>query len=206
MRKVLALILLSALSTVVFAQAPSTPPAKPASGAPAQPAPPMTIAQIMDRSLTNLEKEFVDAADAMPEDKFKFAPTQGEFKGVRDFGTQVKHVAHTNFQVFAGILGEKLPDNVKPDEDNGPASMTSKADIMKYLKDSFAMGHRAMATLTEANLTQRLSPNPFGGNGPGPTRLGIANLTLWHSFDHYGQMVEYLRMNGIIPPASRQQQ
>jgi DinB family protein len=156
--------------------------------------------------LTNLEKEFVDAADAMPEDKFKFAPTQGEFKGVRDFGTQVKHVAHTNFQVFAGILGEKLPDNVKPDEDNGPASMTSKADIMKYLKDSFAMGHRAMATLTEANLTQRLSPNPFGGNGPGPTRLGIANLTLWHSFDHYGQMVEYLRMNGIIPPASRQQQ
>lgn len=203
MRKLLAALFVAALCTFAPAQAPSTP-AK--SAAPTQPPPKMSVAQIMDRSLSNVESEFVPAAEAMPEDKFNFAPTQGEFKTVRTFALQVKHVAHTNFMIFAGILGEKPPENVKPDEDNGPASMTSKADIIKYLKDSFALGHRAMATLTEANLTERLSPNPFGGNGPGPTRLGIANLTLWHSFDHYGQMVEYLRMNGIIPPASRQQQ
>jgi uncharacterized damage-inducible protein DinB len=203
MRRVLALLLLAALPMAAFAQAPSTEAAKP----PAPTAPPavMTIAQIMDRSLTNLEKEFVPAAEAMPDDKFNFAPTQGEFKTVRTFALQVKHVAHTNFMIFSGLLGEKFPDNVKPDEENGPASMTSKADIIKYLKDSFAMGHRAMATLTEAKLAERITPNPFG-EGPGPTRLGAATMPLWHSFDHYGQMVEYLRMNGIVPPASRNQQ
>jgi uncharacterized damage-inducible protein DinB len=204
MRKVLAVIFVAVLTTAAVAQAPSTPPAK--SATPSQPPAKMTVAQIMDRQLTTLEGEFVPAAEAMPDDKFNFAPTQGEFKTVRTFGLQVKHVAHTNFLIFAGLLGEKLPANVDPKEDNGPDSMTSKADILKYLKDSFAMGHRAMATLTDANLTERITPNPFGGNGPGPTRLGVANLTAWHSFDHYGQMVEYLRMNGIIPPASRQQQ
>ena len=202
MRKAVALLFVIAFAALALAQAPATPPK---SAAPTQPPPPMTVAQIMDRQLSNLEGELVPLVEAMPDDKFGFAPTNGEFKTVRTFGLQAKHIAHTNFLIFAGLLGEKLPANVKPDEDNGPDSMTSKADIVKYLKDSFTMGHRAMATLTEANLTQRLTPNPFGGNGPGPTRLGIANLTVWHSFDHYGQMVEYLRMNGIIPPASRQQ-
>jgi hypothetical protein len=155
----------------------------------------------MDRQLSILESEFVPAADAMPEDKFNFAPTQGEFTGVRTFALQIKHVAHTNFLLFSGLLGEKLPANVDPKEDNGPDKMTSKAEIMKYLKDSFAMGHRAMQGLSEANMTERL-PN-LEGPGPGPTRLGAASLSVWHSFDHYGQMVEYLRMNGIVPPASR---
>lgn len=174
-------------------------PAKPAA-APDQPPPKLTVAQIMDRQLTNLENDFVPAAEAMPDDKFNFAPTQGEFKGVRTFALQVKHVATTNFVLFAGLLGEKLPANVDPKQDNGPDKMTSKADIIKYLKDSFAMGHRAMNTLSEANLTERVA-GPDGK--PGPTRLGAASLTVWHSFDHYGQMVEYLRMNGIVPPASR---
>jgi uncharacterized damage-inducible protein DinB len=204
MRKAVALLFVVVFATLALAQAPATP--APKNAAPTQPPPPMTVAQIMDRQLSNLEGELVPLVEAMPDDKFGFAPTNGEFKTVRTFGLQAKHIAHTNFVIFAGLLGEKPPANVKPEEDNGPDSMTSKADIVKYLKDSFTMGHRAMATLTEANLTQRITPNPFGGNGPGPTRLGIANLTVWHSFDHYGQMVEYLRMNGIIPPASRQQQ
>lgn len=195
------------LATVAVGQAWSAPtksaapaaPAKPAA-APDQPPPKLTVAQIMDRQLTNLENDFVPAAEAMPDDKFNFAPTQGEFKGVRTFALQVKHVATTNFVLFAGLLGEKLPANVDPKQDNGPDKMTSKADIIKYLKDSFAMGHRAMNTLSEANLTERVA-GPDGK--PGPTRLGAASLTVWHSFDHYGQMVEYLRMNGIVPPASR---
>jgi hypothetical protein len=208
MRHLIAPLCLS-LATFAVGQAWSAPdkPAAPAKPAPApdQPPPRLTIAQIMDRQLTALEKEFVPAAEAMPDDKFGFAPTQGEFKSVRTFALQIKHVAHTNFMEFAGLLGEKLPANVDPKEDNGPDKMTSKAEILKYLKDSFAIGHRAMATLTEANLTERL-PNQFGGPGPGPTHLGAASLTLWHSFDHYGQMVEYLRMNGIVPPASRNPQ
>jgi hypothetical protein len=201
MRTLTAIVCL-ALATPAFGQgAPAAP--KPA----AKPAAPekMTVAQIMDRQLSSLESEFVPAAEAMPDDKFTFAPTQGEFKGVRTFALQVKHVAHTNAVLFAMLLGEKMPPNVDPKEDNGPDKMTSKADIIKYLKDSFAMGHRAMKSLSEATLTERLK-DPSGGNNPGPSRLGAASVTLWHSFDHYGQMVEYLRMNGIVPPASRQQQ
>lgn len=202
MRHLIAALCL-ALATFAVGQAWSAPskpaaPAKPA--APSEPPPKLTIAQIMDRQLTTLEKEFVPAAEAMPDDKFNFAPTQGEFKGVRTFALEVKHVAHTNTVVFSMLLGEKLPPGEDPNKDNGSDKMTSKADIVKYLKDSFAMGHRAMAALSEANLTERVT-GPDGK--PGPTRLGAASLTVWHSYDHYGQMVEYLRMNGIVPPASR---
>jgi len=161
------------------------------------PKPPATVAEEMDHALSGLEREFVPAAEAMPEGKYDFAPTQGDFKGVRTFALEVKHVAHTNFLFFAKLLGEKLPANVDPKQENGPDTMRSKAEILKYLKDSFAMGHRAMSTLTASNLTERM-----GGNW---TRLAAANLTVWHSYDHYGQMVEYLRMNGIVPPASRNQ-
>ena len=180
------------------------PAAKPAAAKPAMPDK-VTVAMIMDRQLSALEGDFVPAAEAMPEDKFGFAPTQGEFKGVRTFALEIKHVAHTNLMLFSMILGEKLPANVDPKEDNGPEKMTSKAEIVKYIKDSFALGHRAMKTLTEANLTERLK-DPTGSGNPGPSRLGAASLSVWHSFDHYGQMVEYLRMNGIVPPASRPQQ
>jgi len=199
-----------ALATAASGQAAfgqGTPAPAPKPGAAAKPAakPPekVTVAQIMDRQLSALEGDFVPAAEAMPEDKFGFAPTQGEFKGVRTFALQVKHVAHTNLAIFSLMLGEKLP-NFDPNEDNGPEKMTSKADIIKYLKDSFEMGHRAMKGLTEAKLTERLK-DPSNPDSPGPTRLGAASLTVWHSFDHYGQMVEYLRMNGIVPPASRPQ-
>jgi hypothetical protein len=173
--------------------APAAPPAK------------LTVAQIYEKSFSRVENDFVSAAEAMPEEKFNFAPTQGEFKGVRTFALQVKHVAHTNFAFAYGLLGEKLPANVDPKEGDGPPSLTSKADIIKYLKDSFAAGHRAIATLQESTLTDSLSPNPFGA-GPGPTRLASANIMLWHSNDHYGQMVVYLRMNGIVPPASQKKE
>jgi hypothetical protein len=171
-----------------------------AASEPAKP-PAVTTAQIMDRQLSMLEKEFVPAAQAMPESKYDFAPTAGEFKGVRTFALEVKHVAHTNFVFFAALLGDKLPADVDPKEENGPAALRGKAEIVKYLERSFAMGHRAMATVSDKTLTERIAV----GDGMMWSRLASANLTLWHSYDHYGQMVEYLRMNGIVPPASRNQ-
>lgn len=148
--------------------------------------------------MSNLENEFVPAADAMPENKYTFAPTNGEFKGVRTFAQQVKHVAAANYLMGAAILGDKPP--VDLDGDNGPDSMTAKGEIIKFTKDSFAYAHKAVATIDEKNLVSPIK-NPFGGGTT--TRLGMANSITWHSFGHYGQMVEYLRMNGIIPPASR---
>jgi hypothetical protein len=161
---------------------------------------PPTIAQVLNSQLSNVEKEFVSAADAMPEEKYSFAPTSGEFKGVRTFAAQVKHVAAVNYLVCASILGEKPP--VDLGGENGPEAIKTKADIMKFLKDSFAYAHKAFATMDEKNVVGPIQ-NPFG-EGTAP-RLGMATVIIGHCFDHYGQMVEYLRMNGIVPPASRGQ-
>jgi uncharacterized damage-inducible protein DinB len=158
---------------------------------------PKTITQILDGGVKTIESEFVPAAEAMPEDKYSFAPSNGEFKGVRTFAQQIKHVAAVNYLVAAAILGEKLP--VEGGE-NGPDSVKSKADIVKFAKDSFVYAHKAVATITAANATADIK-SPFGEGKV--TRMGMATVFAWHGFDHYGQMVEYLRMNGIIPPASR---
>jgi len=159
-----------------------------------------TVSQIEDRLVSNVEGEFVPAADAMPEDKYSFAPTNGEFKGVRTFAQQVKHVAAVNYLIGAAILEEKPP--VELGSENGPDSITSKADIMKFLRDSFVYLHKSLSSINEKNQTDFIK-SPFGQGKV--TRLGIATIALWHPFDHYGQMVEYLRMNGIVPPASRAQ-
>jgi hypothetical protein len=159
---------------------------------------PKTIPQILDGGVKVIESEFVPAAEAMPEDKYGFAPTTGEFKGVRTFAQQVKHVSATNYLVAAAILGEKPP--VELGGENGPDTMKSKADIVKFAKDSFAYAHKAIATITAENATGQVN-SPFGQGKA--TRLGLATVFAWHGFDHYGQMVEYLRMNGIVPPASR---
>jgi uncharacterized damage-inducible protein DinB len=165
-----------------------------------KPAENRTVSQIMDRAVSQAEGEFLPAADAMPEDKYSFAPTSGEFKGVRTFAQQVKHVAAVNYMIGAAILEQKSP--VDLGGENGPDSITTKADIMKFAKESFAYLHKALASINEKNQTDQVK-SPFGEGKV--TRLGIATVALTHPFNHYGQMVEYLRMNGIIPPASRGQ-
>jgi hypothetical protein len=164
----------------------------------AKPAEHRTIAQVLDRGVSGVESEFVSAADAMPEDKYSFAPTSGEFKGVRTFAQQVKHVAAVNYLVGAAVLEEKPP--VELGSENGPDSVKTKADIEKFLKDSFAYVHKAVGTINDGNLLNPIK-SPFGQGAT--TRLGMATLIVGHCFDHYGQMVEYLRMNSIVPPASR---
>ena len=159
-----------------------------------------TFSAVLDRSLSGVEREFVSAAEAMPDDKFNFAPTQGEFKGVRTFAQQIKHVAAVNYMLAGAILSEKPPVDVG--SENGPDSITSKADVVKFLKDSFAYLHKALNTINESNVLG-LVQSPFGSNQV--SRMGLSVIALGHPFDHYGQMVEYLRMNNIVPPASRAQ-
>src|SRR5580658_7042889 len=90
-----------------------------------------SVMQVLDGSVSNVEREFVSATEAMPEDKFGFAPTNGEFKGVRNFGEQIKHVAAANFVYAAAILGEKPPVDVGEGED-GPAALKTKAETIQY--------------------------------------------------------------------------
>ena len=170
-----------------------------ASSASQSPQSPSTVASTVDREISTVEKQIVEAAEAMPEDKFNFSPESlnipgSEYKGVRTFAVQVKHVASSNYFIWSPLTGDKVPESIK--DGNGPADLKTKADIIKFLKDSFALGHKAAATLTAENMLQTT------GNSKS-TRLRLAEFGVAHAYDHYGQMVEYLRMNGIVPPASR---
>jgi uncharacterized damage-inducible protein DinB len=142
----------------------------------------------------------VQAADAMPADKYGFAPTDGEFKGVRTFGQQVKHLAATNHILAAAALGEEPP--VDAGDEMGPETVRTKAEILDYLNGSFEHLATAIDAIGDKNATVKSSPiSPL--KGAETTRLALAVEAMIHAFDHYGQMVEYLRMNSIVPPASR---
>src|SRR6478672_4819623 len=155
-----------------------------------------TAAAVLDAQFTQAEKDFLSAADAMPEDKYTFAPTNGEFKGVRTFAQQVKHVAVFNYRSFQAMLGIEITK----DGDNGSDATKTKAEIIKYVRDSFALGHKAIAAIRPETLLREVKNSPEAGYD---TQLALATFTCWHAYDHYGQMVEYLRMNRIVPPASR---
>jgi hypothetical protein len=157
------------------------------------------LRESFDKSLANVEREFVSLAEAMPARGYNFAPTGGEFKGVRTFAQQVKHVAAVNYMVGAAILGEKPPMDLGGGE-SGPDYLKDKDAVVAFLKDSFAYLHKAMLTLTAQNLTQSIQ-SPFGNNQV--PKASMALEAVEHPFDHYGQMVVYARMNGIVPPASR---
>src|SRR5438552_6355333 len=186
---------LSFAAASVFAQAAKRPPA---AGASASPSTPPTIGSTIDREISLVEKEVVEAAEAMPEDKFDFSPEKlnlagSDYKGVRTFAAQLKHIAASNYLIWTPITGEKPPDTVN--DGKGPDNMKTKAEIIKYLKDSFAFGHKVVATLNSSNLVQPITSS----SGRPTTRLFLATFAAAHCFDHYGQMIEYLRMNGIVP-------
>lgn len=143
----------------------------------------------------DIEQDFTSLAQAMPEDKWSFKPTQGEFKDVRTFGEQVKHVACSNEAWAKQMAGEKPPARC---DIGGPNPAKTKTEILVYLRDSFTMIDKVIADTNAENL---LHPN----DGPywGSNRLSALTATVWHISDHYGQLVEYLRMNGIVPPASQ---
>jgi uncharacterized damage-inducible protein DinB len=165
----------------------------------AAPPPAKTLGEALQFNLNIAKMEFTSAAEAMPEDKYSFAPKDGEFKDVRTFAQQVKHVAAVNYMFGSAILGEKSP--VELGGENGPDSIKTKAEITKFLNDSFAYLDKALASVTDKNaLDQIQSVFPMK-----VARLSLASFSTTHPFDHYGQMVVYLRMNGIIPPASRPQ-
>ena len=152
------------------------------------------LGTILDQQVRMVEHEVVPLAEAMPEEHYQFAPTHGEFSGVRTFAQQVAHVAAVVYLVSAAMMEQKPP--VDTGGENGPASLKTKADYVKFLKDSFAYAHKAVAGITDQN-AKDMVPSPFGSGKV--TRVSIATIPVWHTFDHYGQMVVYARMNGVVP-------
>jgi hypothetical protein len=162
----------------------------------------ITPADAINAQLRIMEGEMMGLVKAMPADKYDFAPSQAifapgqktEFDTVRNFGQQAAHVAQANYFLFSTASG------LKPDVDVAViGKMTKKDEIVAALAGSFDFGHKAIATLTAANAFEVVK-SPEAGT---MTRGTLSTFTVAHAFDHYGQLVEYLRMNGIVPPASR---
>src|SRR5205085_2254989 len=146
-------------------------------------------ARVLNNQFAGLEREFVPAAEAMPDGKFNFAPRKGEFKGVRTFAVQVRHVAASNFMWAAAILGETPRADSKAD--NGPEDLKTKAEIIQYLKDSCAYTHKALQSMTAENATSVVD----GAWGGKTTRLGMAVQVTGHSFGHDGELGECLSLH-----------
>ena len=158
----------------------------------------VTPADSLNALLDSPEKAMMNLVKAMPADKYTFAPSQAifvpsqktEYAGVRTFAGLCIHVAQANYGIGGRIAG------VKPDVD--PASLsklTDKDQIVAALQASFDFVHKSIATLTPANAFESV-------RGP-MTRATAAAYVAVHTNDEYGQMVEYLRMNGMVPPASQ---
>ena len=155
-----------------------------------------SIAESVSGTLQFAEGNLIGVAEAMPEDKYSYIPAGGNFDGVRSFGEQVKHVACAQFAFFNEFEGKKPPDDC---EKGGHDPAKSKAELIKYLKDSFDYSNRVLAALTANNALDRVEGRYAGPN----TKLGISVIAVWHLTDHYGQLVEYLRLNGIVPPMTQ---
>jgi len=157
---------------------------------------PKSIADSVSFTLQFAEGNFLGVAEAMPENKYSFVPTNGKFDDARSFGEQVKHVACAQFAFFNEFEGKKPPDDC---EKGGHEPARTKSELIKYLKDSFDYSNHVLATLTATNALDRVEGRYAGPN----TKLGISVVAVWHITDHYGQLVEYLRMNGIVPPMTQ---
>ena len=161
----------------------------------------MSPQQAQNELLSLFEHDFMGVAQAMPADKYGFAPTAGTFTtsqgakydGVRTFAQEISHVTMANYYFASKILGENVPVDPKSIQ-----NLTSKEELLKAAADSFAYAHKALATITPENAYTTID----GVDGL-HTRSVVASFISAHGFDHYGQMVEYLRMNGIVPPGSK---
>ena len=145
----------------------------------------------LQQQLSIAEGRVVPAAEALPAERYGFAPTQGEFEGVRTFLEQVKHVAAVNYLILSWVRGTPPPAHVN--DGRGPDSITSKLDAMRYLEDSYVFAHEAVAEITGEAL---LAPFEVA-SAPVKSRHGLVGLAALHAMDHYGQMAVYLRMNGV---------
>ena len=153
-----------------------------------------------DGFLKLLDSGITETAEAMPADKYDFAPSQAIFKDsqktdfatVRTFGEQVRHIAQANYYFF-GSKGANPGFDPKTID-----KMKTKEESVAALKKSFEFAHAQVALMTAAN-----AADPTATMGRKSTRAASIAFGMAHMNDHYGQLCEYLRMNGIIPPPSR---
>ena len=141
------------------------------------------------KSLYTMAKNNVlKSAEEMPEENYNFKPTES----VRTFGQLVGHVADGQYEFCSGVVG----DGVKPPEVE--KNKTTKADLIAGLKTAFAYCDKAYNGLTDA---QAAGTVQFFGRDM--AKLTVLNFNTAHTDEHYGNMVTYLRMKGLVPPSSK---
>ena len=132
------------------------------------------------------------SAEKMPEADYAFKPSPD----VRTFAQQIAHIADDQYNLCAGARGETRKDAYTALED----ALSTKAELVPALKQAFAYCDAAYDALTDA------SGAAASGSGKRSTRLSMLNWNLWHTWEHYGNIVVYLRMKGIVPPSSERAQ
>ena len=143
-----------------------------------------------NRQLYQGEKKILlGAAEKMPEQNYTFKPTEA----VRSFGQIVGHIAESQYFFCSSVLGEKSP---APKIEQ---TKTSKADLIAALKDAFAYCDKAYDGMTDASGAQMVKL--FGNDTP---KLDVLTINNMHNMEHYGNMVTYMRIKGIVPPTSEQ--
>jgi uncharacterized damage-inducible protein DinB len=173
----------------------------------AKAAPPVTLDSTVIKERANFvefiggqRRTLIETAEAMPADKYGFAPTNGEFANVRTFSKQIRHLAATNYILAAAAIGQRPPSDAG--DEAGPDTVVTKAQLIAYLRGSFDALERSARAIGDASVPVGSSPiSPLQGGTA--TRVALITEAMTHAYDHYGQMVVYLRMNGVIPPASR---
>lgn len=159
---------------------------------------PVSLSPGVERLFTKIESDILSTAEAMPEDKYFFSPDSlhiknSDFKGVRTFAGQIMHLATDNILIWSAVTGDSVRADIE--DVNGPKNIRTKKDVIEYLKNSFAVGRKAMSTLTNQNAMDMIE---FRWRKL--PRLDLVFYALTHANEHYGQMVIYLRMCGRIPP------
>ena len=159
---------------------------------------PVSLAPAIERLFNKVESDILSSAEAMPENKYNFSPEglqikNAELKGVRTFAGQILHLATDNIFIWSAITGDSVRADIE--DVNGPKNIKSKKEVIEYLKGSFAIGRKAMATITNNNAMDMIE---FRWRKL--PRLDLAFYALTHANEHYGQMALYLRMCGIVPP------
>lgn len=158
----------------------------------------LSMSAAVERLFNKVEGDILSSAEAMPEQQYRFAPqdlhiTGSDFNGVRSFAGQIMHLATDNILIWSAVTGDSIRADIE--DVNGPKSITTKKEVIAYLKSSFAIGRKAIASVNDRNAMDMIE---FRWRKL--PRLDLIFYALTHANEHYGQMALYLRMCGIVPP------
>ena len=145
------------------------------------------------RDYKSVRDYFIRSAEKMPEAEYGFKPSPD----VRSFGQQVAHVADDQYNLCAPAKGETRKAAYTDIE----SRLSKKADLLAALKEAFAYCDGAYDALTDASGVEIVK---FGKSSR--TKIAMLNWNLWHTWEHYGNVVVYLRMKGLVPPSSERMQ